>query len=208
MSPSIGNISIHVPRAGYDRRRIQFCADTPNISIHVPRAGYDGNESGVNYVQEHFYPRTPCGVRRGDGWRGYNGASISIHVPRAGYDADRRGHRPGQGHFYPRTPCGVRLSCCICHIHKAIFLSTYPVRGTTSTPLSFAALRLFLSTYPVRGTTKLLPQTSPLYGISIHVPRAGYDTSTRDIIDNANAFLSTYPVRGTTGGPPERAGGG
>ena len=35
-------------------------------------------------------------------------------------------------------------------------------------------------------------------GISIHVPRAGYDAATTSFVVRTGAFLSTYPVRGTT----------
>ncbi len=36
-----------------------------NISIHVPRAGYDRFQSGGKEGAQNFYPRTPCGVRPG-----------------------------------------------------------------------------------------------------------------------------------------------
>ena len=104
------NISIHVPRAGYDceagRRDSGVAAflstypvrgTTPEqhpghhrqpISIHVPRAGYDliccGWPSGVMI---NFYPRTPCGVRPGAVQHHAVHNAISIHVPRAGYDS-------------------------------------------------------------------------------------------------------------------------
>ena len=80
---------------------------------------------------------------------------ISIHVPRAGYD-DNGPARLGQAvYFYPRTPCGVRL--------ESLYTS--------------GATIIFLSTYPVRGTTYLLGNKIYIGAISIHVPRAGYDPS-------------------------------
>ena len=36
-------------------------------------------------------------------------------------------------------------------------------------------MRVFLSTYPVRGTTDTLKRALDSLSISIHVPRAGYD---------------------------------
>ena len=39
----------------------------------------------------------------------------------------------------------------------------------------------FLSTYPVRGTTRSGGNTGRKSGISIHVPRAGYDLGAADI---------------------------
>ena len=102
----------------------------------------------------YFYPRTPCGVRH-----------------------DRRAADHGHQDFYPRTPCGVRHELEDAVDCGRIFLSTYPVRGTTAAwprlttsseyfyPRTPCGVRLprylqgiptsmiFLSTYPVRGTT-------------------------------------------------------
>ena len=124
------------------------------ISIHVPRAGYDRFLLFWCLFHLHFYPRTPCGVRllacvlgfasiaflstypvrgttvnpviavhvlnvflstypvRGTTRQGeqyHNDYTISIHVPRAGYDA----------------------TLIVPPVMSFIFLSTYPVRGTT-----------------------------------------------------------------------------
>ena len=78
------------------------------ISIHVPRAGYD-------YLTE-----IADAIR-----------AISIHVPRAGYDAILMGEVRLLVYFYPRTPCGVRPSSSHSARSLLLFLSTYPVRGTT-----------------------------------------------------------------------------
>ena len=80
---------------------------------------------------------------------------ISIHVPRAGYDACAQCRRASILHFYPRTPCGVRQDYPQDRTRGNQFLSTYPVRGTTD------------------GETLMPPDD---FNISIHVPRAGYDT--------------------------------
>ena len=102
---------------------------------------------------------------------------ISIHVPRAGYDLYHRDSgswanfisihvpRAGYDHAAQRLIEGGET-----------FLSTYPVRGTTSRPCSRARTRC----------------------ISIHVPRAGYDASRTVSESTETVFLSTYPVRGTT----------
>ena len=57
---------------------------------------------------------------------------------------------------------------------------------------------IFLSTYPVRGTTFQRGLGGFTSDISIHVPRAGYDSSALGELVDAAVFLSTYPVRGTT----------
>ena len=80
------SISIHVPRAGYDTIDQNIIDCWKKISIHVPRAGYDMEQMFDCESYCHFYPRTPCGVRR-DGNNHYiPNVGISIHVPRAGYD--------------------------------------------------------------------------------------------------------------------------
>ena len=56
------------------------------ISIHVPRAGYDRARIKIKYMSSHFYPRTPCGVRPAADGYSRSLQDISIHVPRAGYD--------------------------------------------------------------------------------------------------------------------------
>ena len=62
----------------------------------------------------------------------YRALGISIHVPRAGYDSKAR----------------------LVKTERKVFLSTYPVRGTTADLEQLAGeLPVFLSTYPVRGTT-------------------------------------------------------
>ena len=58
-----------------------------------------------------------------------------------------------RSYFYPRTPCGVR------HVFA-------PGRDL---------IAVFLSTYPVRGTTLVSLPADLQKPISIHVPRAGYD---------------------------------
>ena len=173
------NISIHVPRAGYDVFEFRGTQQEAPISIHVPRAGYDleyGESSYPAYAFLSTYPvrGTTRRIRRDakagkisihvpragydanitSEWQ--RGKCISIHVPRAGYDASHVVGLRRQRHFYPRTPCGVRLYCShISHV-LYIFLSTYPVRGTTCVlPLPGVPEMQFLSTYPVRGTTRL-----------------------------------------------------
>ena len=125
----------------------------------------------------NFYPRTPCGVRLALSYHVLRDLHISIHVPRAGYDGVQYRivqiqrisiHVPRAGYDMVPTMMPSSLSA---------FLSTYPVRGTTSVPVC--------------------SMVSPL--ISIHVPRAGYDVTISGPDGSTKIFLSTYPVRGTTG---------
>ena len=124
------DISIHVPRAGYDpdvwaamEELDRFLSTYPvrgttyrgiadftahGISIHVPRAGYDMWCEFGRIKTRYFYPRTPCGVRLVALCPARNGEVISIHVPRAGYDSSMPPEFCKTQYFYPRTPCGVR----------------------------------------------------------------------------------------------------
>ena len=74
------------PVRGTTRCAGQHCSEK-EISIHVPRAGYDDRLADHAARQEDFYPRTPCGVRHALICDGSVRSGISIHVPRAGYDA-------------------------------------------------------------------------------------------------------------------------
>ena len=192
-------ISIHVPRAGYDglssvdsSSHRYFYPRTPCgvrlhineplqhivvISIHVPRAGYDLTKTGTNMTFKKFLSTYP--VRGTTRLRG-----AQRQIPR---------------HFYPRTPCGVRLSVRLSYdiIQK---ISIHVPRAGYDQQGNDAGLEryVFLSTYPVRGTTTKTAEESIRSVISIHVPRAGYDLILRYYSRIASKFLSTYPVRGTT----------
>ena len=74
-------------------------------------------------------------------------------------------------YFYPRTPCGVRQPVLRFDLHVLIFLSTYPVRGTTAP-------------HPVILSAS---------GISIHVPRAGYDEASGAEVSQENNFYPRTP---------------
>ena len=147
--------------------------------------------------------------------------SISIHVPRAGYDGDIRRGQALAHHFYPRTPCGVRRNPPILKFHFGIFLSTYPVRGTTADVAGFVrgeGISIHVPRAGYDGRAGILrgrqrhfyPRTpcgvrqlnrgrgGPKGCISIHVPRAGYDMPVCVLPLCPLLFLSTYPVRGTT----------
>ena len=102
-------ISIHAPRAGCDVRPglcPDLCKDfNPRTPCGV-RHG-DGDRHGH---PADFNPRTPCGVRRAGRPRWQVQAHISIHAPRAGCDLTQSHHQHRHRHFNPRTPCGVRPS--------------------------------------------------------------------------------------------------
>ena len=170
----------------------------------------------------HFNPRSPCGERRCNICVCRRVELISIHAPRAGSDTAKIQttitaiiisiHAPRAGSDFHDADCirveikisihapraGSDSTAAVIRAVTAIFQSTLPVRGATTTPLDSAdrrayfnprspcgerhrkrlripAATLFQSTLPVRGATGAgIPQKSISY-ISIHAPRAGSD---------------------------------
>ena len=81
-------------------------------------------------------------------------------------------------YFYPRSPCGERLVPAVVEPIAKIFLSTFPLRGTSGLDCAVQAAAC---------------------QISIHVPLAGNVVSTRPNVSTKAIFLSTFPLRGTSG---------
>ena len=84
-------------------------------------------------------------------------------------------------HFYPRPPCGGRPRTPQRGSRSETFLSTSPLRGTTTLGSSFTkGVTGFLSTSPLRGTTVDVRHVlHHLHAISIHVPLAGDDRKSK-----------------------------
>ena len=145
------------------------------ISIHVPLAGnVNGSRGASGVCPRNFYPRSPCGERRGGTLSRFRRnphfyprspcgerpicmptyfwySAISIHVPLAGNVRHVAGGFRLHRHFYPRSPCGERPGKVDARGRGLAFLSTFPLRGTS---VSFT------------------PADNWSY-ISIHVPLAG-----------------------------------
>ena len=170
------NISIHVPRAGYDAKDVLDEGETAIFLSTYPVRGTTVKLADEIAAWQHFYPRTPCGVRPGDKDKGSNAHIISIHVPRAGYDKIIPPSFRGVNKFLSTYPVRGTTHQSGNHRQQNIFLSTYPVRGTTILFVMLMYGFIFLSTYPVRGTTNRCRLYRKHRRISIHVPRAGYDS--------------------------------
>ena len=124
--------------------------------------------------------------------------SISIHVPLAGNVF----HRPAIDlyltHFYPRSPCGERpAGSPLCFLHKQ-FLSTFPLRGTSSLTASALTTRLISIHVPLAGNVQTIPcfYQRPFY----FYPRSPCGERRHSFATNnrLNVFLSTFPLRGTS----------
>ncbi len=110
--------------------------------------------------------------------------AISIHVPLAG-NVITPGSLPGVGAFIS--------------IHV-------PLAGnvTRRKELSGNGRSVFLSTFPLRGTSWRRPVVKGQYAISIHVPLAGNVAIACSSSASRVSFLSTFPLRGTSLQPCSR----
>ena len=147
------------------------------ISIHVPLAGDDGCLTVEMWPRFYFYPRPPCGGRRG---------------------ADRA-VAAGRRNFYPRPPCGGRhISVRRSNTVLLHFYPRPPCGGRQIAGVNNGGFKIFLSTSPLRGTTYRAYMDRKLVFISIHVPLAGDDAAGAVTSAEVSKFLSTSPLRGTT----------
>ena len=128
-------ITYFYPRTPCGVRLRNQCSGFSGLQLFLstyPVRGTTAAYAAMNPHKKYFYPRTPCGVRLTCHCRDCMALSISIHVPRAGYDVRLILRCGCCRNFYPRTPCGVRPYCISRFSISSIFLSTYPVRGTTA----------------------------------------------------------------------------
>ena len=148
------HISIHALLAESDHATIKTIQDN-TISIHALLAESDGICIYSDSVRRHFYPRSPCGERRG------------------------RDLRPAPlGDFYPRSPCGERLAVVSPISRKIYFYPRSPCGERPSRPLASSEVLLFLSTLSLRRATG---SVLDVYGgeyISIHALLAESDAGT------------------------------
>ena len=82
-------ISIHALLAESDTLRVMSAACWKNISIHALLAESDGTILKLQCVLGDFYPRSPCGERRGPWSTRPTGTAISIHALLAESDAPK-----------------------------------------------------------------------------------------------------------------------
>jgi len=196
-----GKISIHAPRAGSDAGSGAIEVGGGDFNPRSP-CGERPAARSRPAISSNFNPRSPCGERHSMGrgvqvvipfqstlpvrgatfpFRGVilrdnkfqstlpvRGATlfkgleispifISIHAPRAGSDDRFQGLISVLPYFNPRSPCGERQ-----------------MNGRLP-----GLLTLFQSTLPVRGATYVFFRADTIFGISIHAPRAGSDSTGR-----------------------------
>ena len=135
------------------------------------------NLSSRSSLRSCFNPRTPRGVRHGDGDEGAGGFVVSIHAPRAGCDEGVPSVIPVGRVFQSTHPargatCGLRgrIPIVFVSIHApragcdtigwglvvlvTLFQSTHPARGATpDLGWLWPVCQVFQSTHPARGAT-------------------------------------------------------
>ena len=105
--------------------------------------------------KKNFYPRSPCGERRGQGANNQPEQQISIHALLAESDPVSELRVTSNVHFYPRSPCGERRKArrlksrrCVISIHALLAESDISVLWMARSHL------LFLSTLSLRRATR------------------------------------------------------
>ena len=129
-------------------------------------------------LQNHFYPRSPCGERRCYGLR---------------YSTQSR-------HFYPRSPCGERRDEHHANSQQEKFLSTLSLRRATCTSMRVARHFKFLSTLSLRRATRVFQRIAKPFRISIHALLAESDGGFGAGSWRLVIFLSTRSLRRATPG--------
>ena len=114
-------ISIHALLAESDKLNLVNQEEDTRISIHALLAESDIISMVLLLLPTYFYPRSPCGERRGPQGCYTLGGVISIHALLA--ESDPRGRFfyliPSKD-FYPRSPCGERLDDILAGVNELL----------------------------------------------------------------------------------------
>ena len=168
------------------------------------------------WTQADFYPRSPCGERRGGGLCGYFPLSISIHALLAESDGIisggitarpvflstlslRRATIPlgappaPKIHFYPRSPCGERPFSYTTSISGTVFLSTLSLRRATEAIITTSqgtniSIHALLAESDVKQEKR-----QKTAGISIHALLAESDEKPRQTRTDTRNFYPRSP---------------
>ena len=145
------------------------------ISIHALLAESDPRDCPASSPRRYFYPRSPCGERRGPKLGQFLRPLISIHALLAEGDYVLPVPRPPQINFYPRSPCGERQSRGSVSMPRYRFLSTLSLRRATRSQEVRRLPWQFLSTLSLRRATNLCQSPQATSAISIHALLAESD---------------------------------
>ena len=146
----------------------------------------------------YFNPRSPCGERHCVGCGRHTNNGISILAPRVGSDVAADTNVTADDYFNPRSPCGERRRACGAERCAAVFQSSLPVWGATSSLPVLVLVQIFQSSLPVWGATGQHRLSILRQVISILAPRVGSDVSLEDYYTKLEVFQSSLPVWGAT----------
>ena len=115
----------------------------------------------IEFGKLNFYPRSPCGERRGYGQYCIRAREISIHALLAESDSPASVTPAASRNFYPRSPCGERPQNRYSFKPSYLFLSTLSLRRATHNLWRALCPPLFLSTLSLRRATTELVRDRP-----------------------------------------------
>ena len=157
-------------------------------------------------MDEHFYPRSPCGERLAGLREFVLPVVISIHALLAESDGCSAPERIRRPNFYPRSPCGERRSRRFALRSRRNFYPRSPCgERPPQSRAQRAHLRHFYPRSPCGERLVVGPFSDVCAGISIHALLAESDPCTTMIGASNLKFLSTLSLRRATRTTSQRA---
>ena len=150
-------------------------------------------------LRRYFYPRSPCGERRGIIWRNFVGRRFLSTLSLRRATCMRRCTVAGSCHFYPRSPCGERLhSAGPWQAGYTISIHALLAESDTGAKIHDPGKILFLSTLSLRRAT--LVGNEIAFEVRHFYPRSpcGERPSGKCAVSSAMSFLSTLSLRRAT----------
>ncbi len=166
------------------------------ISIHAPRAGSDRQKVERQPSSDHFNPRSPCGERQCQDRRKHRPYHFNPRSP-CGERQETLGRIPRTENFNPRSPCGERHRHGGGHAFQRNFNPRSPCGERRTLPVLSPTVPKFQSTLPVRGATHKGNRACIDFIISIHAPRAGSDLFAAQAVDICDDISIHAPRAGS-----------
>ena len=214
-------VSIHVPLAEHDVRQAALGVDGV-VSIHVPLAEHDCKYCRRGRHGLSFNSRAPRGARHGSAGtstcacrfnsRAPRGARHWLlsngRVPQCFNSRAPRGARPAglpppcaSRRFNSRAPRGARPVQLEARAPLRKFQFTCPSRSTTGCAVIYCHHHSSFNSRAPRGARHAYAGRTVLHNpVSIHVPLAEHDASSRSRRRLSESFQFTCPSRSTTVG--------
>ncbi len=146
-------ISIHALLAESDALAPKQNPTQQRISIHALLAESDAVTTLEGGSLRDFYPRSPCGERRGNDLRGRvtQGFLSTLSLRRA--TSQQPAGTTSTTYFYPRSPCGERRPTLFDTAQHIYFYPRSPCGERHTHPVAILVRIVFLSTLSLRRAT-------------------------------------------------------